>query len=487
MDNTESLTQRSITSVKWNAIANVSTILLSFFSAVVLARLLPVPIFGVYATAISVVQLTSVLSNFSLGGAFIHRAPETQDLEHAAASHFTLNSLFTIGWVILMFAGVFLLVDPSQAELRLAFTVVILGEAVVEFTQTPSTILVRRVQHGRLALVQVVDGIVSAIVTVTLAWYGFGIWALLAGNILDALTNVFFLYIWRPVWRPKLAWKSETVRYFLSFGSRSVVARFLLEGLDRFDDIWSAIFLGQTQLGYYSRAFRFATYPRSFIAFPLYQVAGGVYAELKGQRERLSSAFMRVNVLMVRTGFLLAGLLALVAPEFIRIVLGEKWLPMLAAFRLMLVFTLFDPVKQTMANLFIVLGAPEEVVRIRFVQLLLMVAGLFLLGFPFGIAGVAMAVDIMLIAGMAIMLWRSKKYVDYSLKKLVAVPGIALALGMAAGSAVAYWPAIAQSDWLSGIAKALVLVILYGSILMVWDRQQINETWLLARRYLLKR
>ena len=44
---------------------------------------------------------------------------------------------------------------------------------------------------------------------------------------------------------------------------------------------------------------------------------------------------------LIQFAYLLgAVLLALVAPEFIRLALGAKWLPMLTAFRLMLVFTL---------------------------------------------------------------------------------------------------------------------------------------------------
>jgi O-antigen/teichoic acid export membrane protein len=487
MDPSKNLTQRSIVSVQWNALANVSTLIMSFFSAVVMARLLPVATFGIYATAVAVVQLTSIISNFGMGGAFLHRSPETTDLQHTAASHFTLNSLFTIGWVILMFAGVFLLVKPAQTELRLAFVVVILGETVVELTQTHRTILIRQVQHQRLALLQMADAVGSAVVGVVLAWKGFGIWALLAGDILYALFNLFFLFFWRPFWRIKLAWKPATVHYFLSFGSKGVIGRFLLEALDRVDDIWTTVFLGQTQLGYYSRAFRFATYPRSFIAQPINLVAGGVYAELKGDRRRLSSAFMRINSLMVRSGFFLAGVLALIAPEFIRIVLGEKWLPMLAAFRLMLAFTLFDPFKQTMANMFIVLGFPEAVIRFRAVQLVVMIAGLFLLGLPFGIAGVALAVDIMLMVGMVILFRESKNHVDYSLKSLLIIPGIALSVGLAAGFAVVWLPAVSSADWLAGLAKATVFTMMYGSILLIWDRQQLNETWLLVRRYLLKR
>jgi O-antigen/teichoic acid export membrane protein len=196
---------------------------------------------------------------------------------------------------------------------------------------------------------------------------------------------------------------------------------------------------------------------------------------------------MQVNSLMIRSGFLLAGLLALAAPEIIRIVLGDKWMPMLDAFRLMLVYTLFDPIKQTVANLFNAMGLPETVVQIRAVQFLVMVSGLFLLGFRFGIAGIALAVDIMLVFGIILFFQKAKTHVDYSLKELLVTPTVALFFGLVTGFVAAQWHGIAGNDWLAGAAKAILFTIVYGSILMLWDRRQVNEIWALVGRYLIKR
>lgn len=220
------------------------------------------------------------------------------------------------------------------------------------------------------------------------------------------------------------------MRYFLRFGSRVLVAGLLAQALDRVDDLWAGLYLGETLLGFYSRAYQFATYPRKILATPVNAVAGGTYAELKEDRTSLSKAFFRVNALLVRSGFLVAGLLALIAPEFIRLVLGTKWPPMLSAFCLVLVFTLFDSLKGTIADLVRMgVGKPEQVVQARLAQLVVLVLGLFVLGPRLGIAGVALAVDAMLVVGIMFLLWRARAYVDFSLPRLFAVPGLAVCLG----------------------------------------------------------
>ncbi len=243
-----------------------------------------------------------------------------------------------------------------------------------------------------------------------------------------------------------------------------------------FDDLWTLRYLGDTALGYYSRAYTFATYPRRVLAGPVNQVAGGTYAELKSERKRLSQAFFRTNALLVRSGFLMAGLLALIAPELIAILLGEKWMPMLQAFRLMLVYTLLDPIKMTVGDLFVAVGRPELVLRVRLGQLVVMIVGLFALGTRYGIAGVALAVDAMVVVGIVVLLWQARRYVDYSGRQLFLAPTLALALGLAAGlGATALLGSIFASSVWTATIKTVAFLLAYAPVLFVLERPLIRS------------
>jgi O-antigen/teichoic acid export membrane protein len=246
------------------------------------------------------------------------------------------------------------------------------------------------------------------------------------------------------------------------------------------DDVWTGNRLGNVALGYYSRAYTFATYPSRIVATPIYTVAGGTYAELKEDRQRLSKAFFRVNAFILRTGFLAAGLLALIAPEFIRLALGASWLPMLEAFRLMLVFTLFDPLKMTIADLFIAVGQPEKVVRTRAIQLVILLVGLYTMGPLWGLTGVALAVDLMLVIGIVMLLWQARAYVDFSLVRLMGVPLLAVGLGLLLGWLAASIPGIQGSDWYTAVTKFIVFCLVYGGTLFALEYRQMVKMILLV-------
>lgn len=464
------LARRSVASITWNAVASVVQVGVGVVRSILLARWLSVEVFGVYNMATSIVRLSAVVFGFGMNEAFLHRAAETEDEDHAAAVWFTLKLILSSVWFILIGLGAFQFAEGPD---RIALLVIALAQWGMALTAVPRQILVRRVVHRRLALLQSVDLLLSAIVAIFLASRGVGLWALLCTDIVTIILSVYFLYIRQPVWRPYLAWSPSTVRYFLSFGSRSLLAQELLHALDRLDDLWTGAYLGRAALGYYSRAYAFATYPRTVLATSVNKVAGGTYAELAKNRKRLSRAFFRTNAFLVRSGFFLGGLMALVAPELIRLLLGTKWLPMLTAFRLMLIFTLLDPIKITVANLFVAVGQPDEIVKARLIQLAVMIIGLFSLGLTQGIAGVALSVDIMLVVGVAVLLWQARSHVDFSFWTLFSAPAIALILSMIAARAAIMLPGILGSPWRTGFVKMVVFTVGYSTTLVVLERRQL--------------
>jgi len=461
-----SLVRRTVVSTSWNLTAHAVSVVVLLVRSILLARWLPVEVFGIYTFAVSIVSLSSTVVSFGMGPAFLHRAPESEDEQQAAAVHFTLKLIFTISWAVLLWVGAFRF---ATGPTRITLLLLTFTTAGVQLTETPRLILTRRVVHRRLALADLVSVLLAALVTLGLAWHGVALWALLATDVVNASLAILALYVWRPVWRPRLAWLPAIMRYFLNFGGRNFLVTVLVVALDNVDNLWTGRYLGKTSLGFYSRAYAFATYPRTILAAPINTVAGGTLAELKGNRPRLSAAFFQISALLVRGGFFMAGLLALVAPEFIRLVLGAKWLPMLDAFRLMLVFTLLDPMRKTTALLFLAVGKPEQIAYTYCIQLVALISGMFLLGPRLGIAGIALAVNIMLVIGMVIMLWRARTFVDISLGQLFIVPGLALVMGMLLARWAIALPGVPGSDWRTGFVKAAIFTVVYGTLVLAFE------------------
>ena len=477
----ESIAERSVASATWNVGVNLVKVVVLLARSIILARLLPVETFGVYALATSIVTFTGILPTFGLGAAYLHRAPETEDEEAAAAVHFTLRLLFTVVWAVALIAIALAFTEGILQPTLIALTLIFAG---LYISITPKIILARRVRHRRLAVLDLSITVVSTIAALALAWQGFGMIALVSTDLVALLLTVALLSVWRPVWRPRLSWERNTVRYFLRFGSRGLAESALGEALENLDDVWTGTYLGSHALGLYSRAYTFATYPRRLLAVPVSLVAGGTYAELKEDRLRLSQAFFRTNALLVRSGFLFGGILMLIAPEFVGLALGEKWLPMVPAFRLMAIFTLLDPIQSTVSQVFTASGRPEHVIRARLVQLVVLVGGLYLVGPTWGISGVALVLNAMFLVGLALMLYRARTYVDFSTARLVAVPLLGLLAGVTL-SVLSLQLMIAAGrypvDWARAVVKALPFALGYCGVLFAFERGELLDMLARAR------
>jgi len=467
-----SLSQRSVRSVKWNTVATIMGFPVGFIQTVLLARLLPVEYFGVFAAVTSIIGLSSIFFEFGLSNAFIHRSPETEDEQKAVAVFFTLYLALNTIWLIVMVAYGSLALAGLQ---RYVLIPMVFANFLTRITNPPRVLLIRRVQHRRLAVLDLITGVSSAIISISIAWFTRSIWALMISTVLTLLWSVLGLYVWKPVWKPRLAWDPSVVRYYFSFGARSLVNNVADGILDNSDNLWTSRYLGNVILGYYSRAFKFAIYPRILLSTPVNQVALGTYAELKYDRQRMSKAFFQTNFFLSRAGFLIAGCLVVIAPNFIRLLIGARWLPMLDAFRLMLVFALLDPIKVTISGVLMAVGKPERITIVRFAQITTLIVGLFVLGIRYEISGVALAMDLMIIVGTVLLLIFVRPFVDFSLWRLFGLPVIGLLVGFVIYGLVYNLIPVHLSDWLAIIIKTGLFCLGYLSVLFLLEREQLLQ------------
>ena len=446
------------------------TLVLGFVRSVLLARLLLPEHFGVMALAMFFLSLTTQVQRFGLGKAFIHRQDDSPaHLSTFASLHLGLTVIAVV--ISLLAAPILAQLYPEQPGLAPILVTLAIFELLKAFNAVPQIILRKGLHFRRLAALDVASSLAMTVVAPTIAWLGGGIWALVAEKATGILVSTAGLWLYHRPWRPVLGLDKKLIRWYFGFGTSIFVNSNLTLLLDQFDDFWIGTFLGATALGLYSRAYEFARYPRRVLSGPIVQVLFPAFAQLQDDRLRLSKAFYRACSLIVRAGFLLFGVFALVVPEFIRIFLGEKWLAMSVTFQLMLVYTLLDPLISVCGNLLTAVGQPKVNTRIQLARTIIFIPTTITLAYFYGINGVAVAADIMLVAGIALWLQQAKQFVDFSLRRMFLVPTLSLGLGgIAALRLTAYvaWP----GDWASLLGKGMVTALVYLGISFALERQE---------------
>ena len=285
-------------------------------------------------------------------------------------------------------------------------------------------------------MLQVLTSLSMTIVGPLMAWQGWGVWAIVGERISGVIVASFVVWVFiRPV---SLQWRFDwgMVKWYLNYGKFIFATMSLNKVLNQFDDFWVGTALGSQSLGFYSKAYEFANYPTRIVSDPLMRVFFPSFAKSQGDRQRLSRAFFRSAALIVRASFLFTGALALSAYELVELLVGAKWLPMVPIFQLMLVYVSLHPLLTTLGNLANATGHPKFSTRASFFQAVLFIPLVVLGASYWDAGGVAVAVDVMLLVGVASMLFQVEQLVDISLARLLIPPILALFLGAVCGTLI---------------------------------------------------
>lgn len=471
-----SIAARSIRSVSWTALSQVIFVGIGFVRSIILARLLNVDTFGIYAAATSIVAIATTLTTFGMTQALLRRVEATEDEDKVAAVYATLQGIFAIFFLAVMLP---ISLFFFSGDLRTALVVASCTTILELFAWIGAAVHQRRVQHRRIALVGSINIVVTSLVCVALAWMGWEIWALLTGDIVAAVLLLAGMLVIRPIWRFHFGWDRSIARHLLTFGFPVMSTHLLEAALQRFDDIFVQARLGATQLGYYSRAFTFANYPRTIVAAPITYVTGGAFAEVSNRRRTLSQGFFRSVALIVRLSMLVSIWLVLVAPEIVHILLGDRWLPMVPILRVFALYAILDPLRDVLGGIFLAVGEPRTLLIVRVMQLGTLIVGMVALIGYWGASGVAVASTLAVALGVVVLSILVRKHVDFSLTRLWGAPVLAAALGLlATWGLLTLLPADAN-PWTTAFAKSGAYVALYCGVLFLIER---NDAISMARR-----
>lgn len=473
----ENIAARTVSGSAYSVAASAVTLTLGFVRMTVMLRLLQPEHFGVAALALFYLNLAEQLRTLGLSNAFIHR-PQKETNDAVRATFFTMQ-MGLVGVSVLVLALFVPLLSRFYPEMPLlgAVALAYAGISIFKgFHAVQTAVLSKQMAFRLIAIIDVSSSVVMTIVGPLLAWHGFGVWSIVAENFSGILTRTLLVWLLYRQWRPRFGWDTAVARWFWQYGRSLWGANNLTFLTDRFDDFWIGSFLGSAPLGFYSRAYEYARYPRRVIAAPILSVFFPAFASLQEDRLRLSRAFFRAASLMVRSGAFFSLLFILTAPQFIELLLTARWLPMLLTFQLMIVYTLLDPLAVAARNLLMAAGRPQVVLRVQLVQTAVFIPAVIALSAWAGIEGVALAADVMILVGVVLLFRQTKQVVDYSLRALWLWP--LLGLGVTAVAVLALDPLWQTMPlWGALIAKSALITLLYPAFLWLTERRELRRGW----------
>lgn len=469
-----SLGRKTVRGVFWNYLSFAAGKLLTFVSTVVLARLLAPEHFGVVAIALLAINYLDVIGDLGIAAALIYQRDDIERASHVAFSisivmGVVLWALATTGAPLV---GAYFNEPAVVPMLRvLAFTFLIQA-----FGNVHVALLNKELEFRRSLLPDLVRSSAKGCAAIGLALAGWGAWSLVWGQVLGAIMATIALWVVQP-WRPRFVWDAALGRRMLGYGLQIVLLQILSVVWDTADYVVVGKALGRTDLGLYQQAFRVSDLLILNICFVVGRVLFPSYTKLNHSPEAVRHgvlATMRYVALITLP--ISAGLCA-VAPLFVNVVFGPRWLAMTPALQLLAlragIGTLFFNVGYVLKAI----GQPGIVNKLLVVKLAVMVPTL-LFAVRFGFVGVA--------AGQVGVALFSALLDLGMIIRVVGIPARAIWRQMqspllaAAGMGIAVWSFVsyAAGGWqIQHFVLAICLgVAWYGAMLWLTERRLVVES-----------
>jgi O-antigen/teichoic acid export membrane protein len=353
--------------------------------AILLAHLLSPRDYGVAAMALVFTALAPLFTDLSLGAALVQR-PTITEADRSTAFWTTLAaSLATTGIGV---AAAPLVADffhtPAVAPL---FAVTSITFSLSGFSATQFALLNREMQFRSLQIREMVAIVAASVVGVVVAFEGGGPWAIVIQLLVaDAVSSAL---VWRFCpWRPRLTYSLASLRELGPFGAKTMGSRFL--GFLRFyaDNLLIGRYLGSASLGIYAVAYNVMFAPVIRITQPAQQVLFPAFARLQGDPVRVSNAWLRGNHLL--TALTLPAFLgmAIIAPDFVPVVLGTRWNDAVPVLQLLSLSGIAISIEQLNSSVLQGMGHAGTLLKYMVASTGLIVAA-FAAGIHWGVVGVA--------------------------------------------------------------------------------------------------
>jgi O-antigen/teichoic acid export membrane protein len=405
----------------------------------ILAHLLAPADFGLVSAALVVVGFSAIFSQLGVGPAVVQRP----DLEtRHVRTGFTVSMLFSIALAGLLFlfapgfASFFRLQDLTPIIRAMSLVFLCQGLSVVA-----ESLLQRDLRFRWLAGVNVVAYAIGyGTVGIVLAFLRFGVWALVGAHLAQTIFRTIILLVAHPhPMRPLL--ERQAFKELMYFGGGFTAARVCNYIAGQGDNWVVSRWLGAASLGLYGRAYQLMAMPATLFGQVLDKVLFPSMSRVQSQPKRLSVAYGRGVALIALLVLPMSVMLFVLAPEFIYVLLGPKWVEVVVPFRIFAVGMLFRTSYKMSDSIARATGAVYRRAWRQGIYAFLVVGGAWigqhwgLAGVAFGVLG-AIAINFVLMAqlslNLAAMTWRSYWAVHIPALALTAVLGVEVwALAMA--------------------------------------------------------
>lgn len=260
---------------------------------------------------------------------------------------------------------------------------------LVPFRVIPNAILDRDLDFKLRAQLEITASLIAALTTVLMAYFGAGVWALVAGVVVNKTLLAILLMIYKP-WFIMPTFNFATTKRMMVVGGIITLSGFLALLSDQLIVLVAGPMLGATVLGIYGMSAELASLPLSKFMPVINQTMLPAFARFQEDREAATHYLEKLlGVTSLAFIPMMVGM-ACVADTLVLTVFGDKWAPSILPLIIMSLGMAFRMMALQLKTVLTSMGRADLSLKSHLLQLLLLLP-LTIYAMTYGVIGLIVA------------------------------------------------------------------------------------------------
>lgn len=429
MNRKEIIKDKVISGFIWKFGERITAQIVSLIISVILARMLKPEDYGIVALVMVCITIANVFVSSGFGNALIQKK-DADDLDFSSVFYINIGISIVIYGILFMSAP-FIAHFYEMPVICSAIRVLGVRVIVAAVNSIQQAYVSRNMLFKRFFWSTLFGTIISGIIGVFLAYYGFGIWALIIQYLTNTCTDTVVLWVtvkWRPIYR--CSW--SRAKKLVSYGWKLLCSGLLDTIYSQLRNLLIGKIYTSADLAYYNQGDK---YPQilvvninSSIGSVLFPVMSK-YQDDKMKVKELTRSAIQVSSYVMWP--LMLGLVVIAEP-LIRLVLTDKWLPCVPYLQIFCFSYGLWPIHTSNLQAINAVGRSDLFLKLEIIKKII---GLIVLLFSMQISPFAVAISLIItgIISSFINSFPNRSILDYSYKEQLTdlLPPFFLALLMA--------------------------------------------------------
>lgn len=469
-----SLKKQAVSGVIWTFAQQFSVQLINFAVQIILARLLMPSDFGLIAMLTVFISIGTTLMDSGMTSSLIRmKRPDQMDYSTVFVTNFLVSLLI---YFLIFFGSPIIAKFYNQEILKNILRVYALSFVIRSFVAVHVAKLTKEMNFKTQMRLQVPSTIVGAIVGVTMAYMGYGVWSLVWLNLTQ--TIVFTIQNWIFIkWRPSFVFNKRRFRYHFNFGYKLTLSS-LLDSV--YNDAYRIVigkFFSPTKVGYFNQAESMRLFPVQQIGSVMGKVTYPLFSNITGN-DKLRLAYKTTMKLVLFVVIPVMLILILVAKEGFVFLFGEKWLPSVPYFQVLAIASIIRPISSYNLNILKVKGRSDLFLKVEVIKKIIGIIAI-LSGLPFGIMGLVISLTCVSFLFTIINMIYCGRLIDYpileQIKDISKLFIIGLIIFVLCYLAYIYVIKITTSNMVIIISISMLFITLYITLVSFFERKLIYQ------------